>query len=166
MTCDLSRLFGLQSQSRHSSHSYVTGTKVSPLWRLAYFACTAAVLVPASLIEFRYFIVPFLFLLLHTMPSAPGLIDASACCASSSSARHTATCTKDGSGGRAGQVRGEKDRRKKARSDGAGALLDKANLACLAVECFAFVAVNAATLYIFALRPFAWPSGEVARIMW
>ncbi|ELR24476.1 asparagine-linked glycosylase, putative [Acanthamoeba castellanii str. Neff] len=144
------------------------GTKVSPLWRLAYFACTAVVLVPASLLEFRYFIIPFLFLLLHTMPSAPGLIDASVCCASSSSssARHTATCTKDGSGGRAGQGRGEKDRRKKPRSDGAGALLDKANLACLAVECLTFVAVNAATLYIFALRPFAWPSGEVARIMW
>jgi hypothetical protein len=132
---------------------------------LAYFACTAVVLVPASLLEFRYFIIPFLFLLLHTMPSAPGLIDASACCASSSSsARHTITC-KDGSG-RAGQGRGEKDRRKKPRSDGAGALLDKANLACLAVECLTFVAVNAATLYIFALRPFAWPSGEVARIMW
>lgn len=30
----------------------------------------------------------------------------------------------------------------------------------------AFVAVNAATLYVFTLRPFAWPDGSTARFMW
>ncbi len=27
-------------------------------------------------------------------------------------------------------------------------------------------AVNAATLYIFVMRPFTWPDGSVARFMW
>lgn len=33
---------------------------------LAYFLATAAVLVPAPLIEFRYFTTPFYFLILHS----------------------------------------------------------------------------------------------------
>ncbi|KAF3439483.1 hypothetical protein FNV43_RR17761 [Rhamnella rubrinervis] len=36
------------------------------IWVLAYFFATAAVLVPAPLIEFRYYTVPFFFLILHS----------------------------------------------------------------------------------------------------
>ncbi|WVZ06126.1 hypothetical protein V8G54_019472 [Vigna mungo] len=37
----------------------------SKIWVLAYFLATAAVLVPAPLIEFRYYTIPFYFLVLH-----------------------------------------------------------------------------------------------------
>ncbi|XP_054790785.1 dol-P-Glc:Glc(2)Man(9)GlcNAc(2)-PP-Dol alpha-1,2-glucosyltransferase-like [Prosopis cineraria] len=36
------------------------------IWVLAYFLATAAVLVPAPLIEFRYYTIPFFFLVLHS----------------------------------------------------------------------------------------------------
>jgi hypothetical protein len=121
------------------------------------------VLVPASLIEFRYFVVPFLFLILHTMPSAPGQIATDL----SSSPRPMATCTKGGRG------RGEKDRRKKPQRGSDGIYMPlrlleycSEDLICLAIECLLFATANALTLCIFVLRPFAWPSGEVARIMW
>jgi len=29
-----------------------------------------------------------------------------------------------------------------------------------------FLFMNAATLYVFAAKPFMWPNGEVARFMW
>jgi len=29
-----------------------------------------------------------------------------------------------------------------------------------------FALINAATLFIFVRKPFAWPNGEVARFMW
>ncbi|XP_050381341.1 dol-P-Glc:Glc(2)Man(9)GlcNAc(2)-PP-Dol alpha-1,2-glucosyltransferase [Argentina anserina] len=35
------------------------------IWVLAFFLATAAVLVPAPLIEFRYYTIPFFFLILH-----------------------------------------------------------------------------------------------------
>ncbi|KAK9062843.1 hypothetical protein SSX86_020033 [Deinandra increscens subsp. villosa] len=35
------------------------------VWILAYFVATAAVLVPAPLIEFRYYTIPFFFLIIH-----------------------------------------------------------------------------------------------------
>ncbi|PSR98278.1 Dol-P-Glc:Glc(2)Man(9)GlcNAc(2)-PP-Dol alpha-1,2-glucosyltransferase [Actinidia chinensis var. chinensis] len=36
------------------------------IWVLAYFLACAAVLIPAPLIEFRYYTIPFFFLVLHT----------------------------------------------------------------------------------------------------
>ncbi|KAM5560110.1 dol-P-Glc:Glc(2)Man(9)GlcNAc(2)-PP-Dol alpha-1,2-glucosyltransferase [Rosa sericea] len=36
------------------------------IWVLAFFLATAAVLVPAPLIEFRYYTIPFFFLILHS----------------------------------------------------------------------------------------------------
>lgn len=42
-----------------------TGKVRSKLWILAFFLATAAVLVPAPLIEFRYYTIPFYFLVLH-----------------------------------------------------------------------------------------------------
>lgn len=36
------------------------------IWVLAFFLATAAVLVPAPLIEFRYYTIPFYFLMLHS----------------------------------------------------------------------------------------------------
>ncbi|KAD2805568.1 hypothetical protein E3N88_38945 [Mikania micrantha] len=35
------------------------------VWVLAYFVASAAVLVPAPLIEFRYYTIPFFFLIIH-----------------------------------------------------------------------------------------------------
>ena len=66
-------------------------------------------LVPAHLVEFRYFSVPFYMVLLHMRtPSA----------------------------------------------------------ARLAASVALFSAANAATLYLFLARPFAWPDGSVARFLW
>lgn len=42
------------------------GKNQKKIWLLAYFFAAAAVLVPAPLIEFRYYTVPFYFLILHT----------------------------------------------------------------------------------------------------
>lgn len=100
--------------------------KVSPLWRWAFFISAAIVLVPASLLEFRYFIIPFLFILLHSMPPIP-------------------------------REAGDK---KKAASYLPGPTC------VLILELVLFAVVNAVTFYIFLHRPFLWPSGEVARIMW
>ncbi|KAF7845496.1 dol-P-Glc:Glc(2)Man(9)GlcNAc(2)-PP-Dol alpha-1,2-glucosyltransferase isoform X1 [Senna tora] len=44
---------------------YTLGKFRNKIWVLAYFVATAAVLVPAPLIEFRYYTIPFYFLALH-----------------------------------------------------------------------------------------------------
>ncbi|BAT84445.1 hypothetical protein LR48_Vigan03g137400 [Vigna angularis] len=44
---------------------HMLGKTRSKIWVLAYFLATAAVLVPAPLIEFRYYTIPFYFLVLH-----------------------------------------------------------------------------------------------------
>uniref|UniRef100_A0A7M5XGN3 Dol-P-Glc:Glc(2)Man(9)GlcNAc(2)-PP-Dol alpha-1,2-glucosyltransferase n=2 Tax=Clytia hemisphaerica TaxID=252671 RepID=A0A7M5XGN3_9CNID len=41
----------------------------SSLWILVFFACTAIVLVPQKLLEFRYFIIPYLIFRLNLRPS-------------------------------------------------------------------------------------------------
>ncbi|CAI0400353.1 unnamed protein product [Linum tenue] len=49
--------------------------KVRPrVWVLAYFLATAAVLVPAPLIELRYYTLPFFFLMLHSSISYRSLM--------------------------------------------------------------------------------------------
>ncbi|CAN1849634.1 Dol-P-Glc:Glc(2)Man(9)GlcNAc(2)-PP-Dol alpha-1,2-glucosyltransferase [Linum perenne] len=49
--------------------------KVRPrVWVLAYFLATAAVLVPSPLIEFRYYTIPFFFLMLHSSISYRSLM--------------------------------------------------------------------------------------------
>eukprot|EP00892_Ulva_mutabilis_P009505 jgi/Ulvmu1/6927/UM032_0005.1 len=80
-----------------------------PLLAGGYVACAIAALLPAGLVEFRYFTVPALLFVAHVRPPhwwysvAQGVL---------------------------------------------------------------FVAVNAATLYMFCDRPFRWPDGSVARFMW
>ncbi|KAJ2646657.1 glucosyltransferase [Coemansia sp. RSA 1250] len=49
-------------------------TYASPLWQLMWAACTAAVLVPSPLLEFRYFTVPFFLARLHMPLSSVRLI--------------------------------------------------------------------------------------------
>lgn len=44
----------------------LAGKSQRKIWVLAYFLATAAVLVPAPLIEFRYFTTPIYFLMLHS----------------------------------------------------------------------------------------------------
>lgn len=44
----------------------VLGRSQKRIWIVAYFLATAAVLVPAPLIEFRYYTVPFYLLMLHS----------------------------------------------------------------------------------------------------
>ncbi|PIA17127.1 hypothetical protein COEREDRAFT_41657 [Coemansia reversa NRRL 1564] len=48
---------------------HVIRPRVSALWQLALALCTAAVLIPSPLLEFRYFTVPYFFTRLH-MPLA------------------------------------------------------------------------------------------------
>lgn len=44
----------------------ILGRTQRKIWVLAYFLATAATLVPAPLIEFRYYTIPFYFLILHS----------------------------------------------------------------------------------------------------
>ncbi|XP_076957610.1 dol-P-Glc:Glc(2)Man(9)GlcNAc(2)-PP-Dol alpha-1,2-glucosyltransferase-like [Bidens hawaiensis] len=44
----------------------VLGKVQKKVWVLAYFLATAAALVPAPLIEFRYYTIPFFFLIIHS----------------------------------------------------------------------------------------------------
>ncbi|KAJ2721293.1 glucosyltransferase [Coemansia sp. Benny D115] len=48
-------------------HKLLAG-QVSDAWQLALMLCTAAVLVPAPLLEFRYFAVPYYLVRLHARP--------------------------------------------------------------------------------------------------
>jgi len=41
------------------------GQMQSKLWRVLYFFCVGCVLIPTPLVEFRYYITPFIFLALH-----------------------------------------------------------------------------------------------------
>lgn len=79
------------------------------LWAAGFWAAAAAALVPAGLVEFRYFTAPLLLAALAMPPPRK---------------------------------------------------------AALGVTALAFAAVNAATLYLFACRPFTWPDGSTARFMW
>ena len=79
------------------------------LWTMGLCVCACAAVVPAGLLEFRYFTVPAVIAALN-LPPAP--------------------------------------------------------LQALRIQCAACLAVNAATLYMLAERPFLWPDGSVARFMW
>ncbi|KAJ1819287.1 glucosyltransferase [Coemansia sp. RSA 2598] len=48
-----------------SAIRHVLSRQTLVLWQLALFVCTAAVLVPSPLLEFRYFTVPYYFVRLH-----------------------------------------------------------------------------------------------------
>ncbi|KAI9154113.1 hypothetical protein LWI28_021129 [Acer negundo] len=48
------------------SISSILGKTRRKIWVLAYFLATATVLVPAPLIEFRYYTIPFYFMILHS----------------------------------------------------------------------------------------------------
>lgn len=78
-------------------------------WAALFALATCLVLVPAHLIEFRYYTIPFYVLLLNLRPPT-------------------------------------------ARQ--------------LALLVAGYAAVNAATLWVFVARPFAWPDGSVARFLW
>ena len=82
------------------------------LWIAGLVLCTALVLVPAHLVEFRYFTVPAMLWQVH-MLSGAGV-----------------------------------PRR------------------ALQLTLFVFLAVNAATLYVFLHKPFEAPDGSIGRFMW
>lgn len=44
----------------------LTGKSQRKIWAFAYFLACAAVLIPAPLIEFRYYTIPFFFFVLHS----------------------------------------------------------------------------------------------------
>ncbi|KAI9506347.1 DIE2/ALG10 family-domain-containing protein [Coemansia spiralis] len=48
---------------------HVLSKRATVLWRLALAVCTALVLVPSPLLEFRYFTIPFFFVRLHASSS-------------------------------------------------------------------------------------------------
>ncbi|KAJ1824590.1 glucosyltransferase [Coemansia sp. RSA 2671] len=82
------------------------------LWRLGLALCTAAVLVPSPLLEFRYFTVPYFFVRLH--------------------------------------------------------IASRTTTRAVLLEALWFAAINAATIWVFINRPFAWASepGQLQRFMW
>lgn len=82
----------------------------SAVWKVIFFVCCFAVLVPSPLFEFRYYIVPIQLLLLHTTD-----------------------CTR---------------------------------VQPILLNYLVFIAVNAATFYLYLFKPFYWPNNEVARFMW
>jgi alpha-1,2-glucosyltransferase len=49
--------------------SFAEENQRSTLWRIGYFACCGLVLIPAALLEFRYFVVPFFLLALNVRSS-------------------------------------------------------------------------------------------------
>jgi alpha-1,2-glucosyltransferase len=111
------------------------------LWVLGFALACAATLVPAGLIEPRYYTVPAVLAMLH----APARLR--------TSTRGRRQCRVGGGGG------GEEEA---STALAASAAFDWSAL----VACLAFSAVNAATLYVFAYRPFEWPDGSTARFMW
>ena len=46
--------------------SSLAGKAQRKIWVLAYFLASAAALIPAPLIEFRYYTIPFFLLVLHS----------------------------------------------------------------------------------------------------
>ena len=50
------------------------GPRKSLLWQLILLVCVAAVLIPTPLLEFRYFIVPFLLLQLHEHTASSNVV--------------------------------------------------------------------------------------------
>ena len=103
------------------------------LWVLGFALACAATLVPAGLIEPRYYTVPAVLALLH----APARLF---------------------------------ERRRRSKVEEAGEASSSPSAAAFdwsaLVACLSFSAVNAATLYVFAYRPFTWPDGSTARFMW
>lgn len=106
-----------------------------------YLLATALVVVPARLIEPRYFIMPVVFGLLLAPP-----VSRMRCflllLLSRADAFHESLL---------GSIR--------------TSLLQASRSASLAVLIL-HVAVNAATVYVFAFRPFTWADGSTARFMW
>jgi len=131
----------------------------SALWPVLWFGASAVCLLPSPLLEFRYFTVPLL--VAHTQ-AAPYLLP-----------RHE-------------QMRGDAEQEEEVQQPneetkksvlsppetkkelpnrhaadrwprGMGAVL------CLGA---CFLLVDAALLYMFLAKPFAWPDGSVARFMW
>ena len=78
------------------------------LWLLGFVACTAIATVPSPLFELRYFILPFLIVMLHVRLTKTDIVPLMAC----------------------------------------------------------YIAMNALTMNVFAMRPFTWPDGSTARFMW
>jgi len=117
-----------------------TSRVCSPLWIAWFLFCSALVVVPTGLLEFRYFLVQTLLLLLHqptyTQARAQEKKDAD-----SSNARPATTALSV------------------TASDLPWRLADEVSLVM-------YLFINASTIYIFVFRPFQWPDGSVARFMW
>jgi hypothetical protein len=112
------------------------------LWALGWLFAAAASIVPAPLLEARYFTVPLVFFLLRV--------------------RYGDEDEAVDEGG-AGEERCGEDRRA---SEGS-----RARAACEAglargLVLAAHLALAAAVYFLFLRRPFRWPDGSIARIMW
>jgi alpha-1,2-glucosyltransferase len=119
----------------------------SPLWVAWFLLCACLVVMPTGLLEFRYFIVQTVLLLLHQplAPLAPPDLKAAS--------RPPAT---------PGKTPDDANRRgKEAREDEVPWRGNGDSLALLQ-----YAVINVATIYMFLFRSFAWPDGSVARFMW
>jgi len=154
----------------------VFGNLRSLLWQLVYFLCVLVVLVPTPLVEFRYYIIPFLVVQLHehghtlssaleesgnarTFESDPQSAHASSAGTSSSRRRGA---TKNPRHLSSAQTSHFKPRNEVSKVTD---VTLRRYLACCLNILFN-VAVNVILLYLFLYRPFRWPDGSVARFMW
>eukprot|EP00736_Rhodelphis_marinus_P013472 Rmarinus@m.17596 len=152
---------------------------LGPLGCLAMLIGTCAVLIPAPLLEFRYFIMPYFFAMLFVplrdthppCPSADGSVvqPLSRCLAEAASGLSV-------SGLSAKENRTLRERLPKRASKCAppAAVSVAAGVVASQVDpdwndvvaCLVCAAVNIATIVVFLTRPFTWPDGSVARFLW
>ncbi|KAI8463180.1 MAG: DIE2/ALG10 family-domain-containing protein [Monoraphidium minutum] len=113
-----------------------------PLWVAAYCAAVAVTLVPAGLLELRYFTPAATLGLLHAyMPATGG-------------------------GGGGGGGRGRRRGGGGGGGGGTGGGAFPWDAAALGATLAGYAAVNGAALWLFLARPFTWPDGSTARFMW
>ena len=163
-------------------HASTPGARLAPplqpprrsaLWPALWLGASVACLVPSPLLELRYFTVPWLVAHAHAAPyllprleseEPPGLELLPA----SEPQRGGAGSTGPTAAGStpAGSTIAEAHtfatkpaRRREADAWPSG----MGSAACLGAG---FLAVDAALLYVFLAKPFAWPDGSTARFMW
>lgn len=64
--CSSRHVYALTPPRPYFKHLSFAGKTRTKIWVLAYSLATAAVLVPAPLIEFRYYTIPFYFMILNS----------------------------------------------------------------------------------------------------
>jgi hypothetical protein len=149
------------------------------LWRIFFFLSVCAALVPSSLLEFRYFIIPYFFIFLHSRPSAMLEIQPI-------HENHKKNNKKSGKDTTVDTLRGnilsKRSKQKKTDSNKIGDKRDGKRepqqidtnintqwifvLLIGLIELTQNLVINLFTFYLFLYYPFTWPDSSTARWMW